>query len=224
MDNKPVKKPKKRGRKPKEKVNETPIHIGNEVQVHENMVIRLKHTTEETLSSIISYDGKEESGYKAEKISEVCWNCCHPFHSIVTGIPLKHTDQVFYVYGDFCSLECGSRYAYENYNEYFRDIISLINLYNCRCKECICDPIKIAPNRLFLKMFGGSLSIDEYRENNNSVTNVIIPPIIPIKHVTESIEINHGSSKSNYKLCRKKPIKNEKKDISNSMNLIINNN
>ena len=81
--------------------------------------------------------------------------------------------------------------------------------------------INPAPNKLSLKLFGGNLSIDEYRDNFNksNIHDIKLPPILPIKHIIDTFETNSGNSKSNLKLYRKKPLPSENKSISVSMNL-----
>ena len=83
------------------------------------------------------------------------------------------------------------------------------------------EKIEIAPHRLLLKIFGGNLSIDEYRSNNSNNYDIRIPPILPIKHLVNQYETNQITNKNMLKLYRKKPLLSEKKSITSSMNLII---
>ena len=123
--------------------------------------------------------------------------------------------------GDFCSLECASRYAHDELKGYdFSDIFSLINLYSNIMYDRN-EKIEIAPHRLLLKIFGGNLSIDEYRSNNSNNYDIRIPPILPIKHLVNQYETNQITNKNMLKLYRKKPLLSEKKSITSSMNLII---
>lgn len=208
---------KKRGRKPKKKetIIENP-KFSNEDMV-ENLIIKIDKTDNETIH-IDAFDNYEnclnhinEDGCHK---SELCWNCCHSFHSIIHGIPLKYVDDVFYIYGDFCSLECGMRFAYENFQENKWEIYSLINLYH---KKVLKDDnkINIPLSKLSLKIFGGSLTIDEYRKSFNKVGlhELIMPHIIPINHELESYE-NKIISTQDLKLYRKKPLKNDKQKIT----------
>jgi len=115
-DNKPIK--KKRGRKPKENIiiNENPIFANDKDNI-ENLIIKLnknnKGDNNNILCSINEYD--LNNNYKEINVSEVCWNCCHKFNGVVTGLPFKYNNNIFYTVGDFCSLECSSRYAFEKY-------------------------------------------------------------------------------------------------------------
>ena len=44
-------------------------------------------------------------------------------------------------------------------------ILPLINLYNNKINKNN-NKVKLAPNRLLLDIFGGNMTIDEYRNNN----------------------------------------------------------
>jgi hypothetical protein len=218
-------KPKKRGRKPKKKIVD---ENDNVKKITESMVIKLKHTIEEE-DVIKPFDNENNINECMEEentnnVGEVCWNCCHKFNNIVYGVPLKYINNIFYVYGDFCSLECCCRYSLENFNK-SHEIISLINLFNNKLRDDgSVENIEIAPNKLLLKMFGGSLTIDEYRSNfkNNNIHDIKIPPILPISHSIDTYEINTQSSKNNLKLFRKNPLVTEEKSITKSMNLSLN--
>jgi hypothetical protein len=208
------KKPKKRGRKPKKK---EPVKQEGDMDIQENLIIKLNHS-EQKEDPIMAYEDSDNHSKECnENISELCWNCSHHFHKSIVGIPLKYDNDLFYIYGDFCSLECGARYAYEYIPDRFRDIFSLINLYNHKLnpQENIPKPIELAPNKLLLKSFGGKLTIDEYRSNSsNNEYNIILPQIIPLKHITDSQEMSSSTNnKSNYKLYRKSALPSEKKSM-----------
>ena len=218
------KKPKKRGRKPKNKtVSGNKLKKVSNVEIAENLIIKLNHSDiDEYNITGYNYNEKNEVLNK-ENTSKVCWNCCHYFHEHIYGIPLKYLNKVFYTYGDFCSLECASRYTLDNLREYnFSEIYSLINLYNNILLNKI-EKVDIPPNRLVLQSFGGPLTIDEYRSNfnNKDIYDIRIPPILPIKHSINKYEVNNTTNQNNLKLYRKKPLPSEKKSITTSMNLII---
>ena len=209
---------KKRGRKPKTQT----IKKDKEVKtVSENLIIRLKKTNEE-VSNISGYEVNQNTDVidETNNVGEVCWNCCHSFHEMVYGIPLKYVNGVFYVYGDFCSLECAARYSSEHFKNNHFEIMPLINLYNNIINNSE-NKINPAQNKLSLKLFGGDLSINEYRSSfkKSNIHDIKLPPILPIKHTTDTFETNQSNSKSSLKLYRKKPLPSENKSISVSMNL-----
>ena len=214
------KKPKKRGRKPKNLLPESKKKTNHGIT--ENLIIRLKKNIIDEYN-ILSYNKDESQNQTINNSgnSELCWNCCHSFNEHIFGIPMKYIHGVFYIYGDFCSLECASRYAHDELKGYdFSDIFSLINLYSNIMYDRN-EKIEIAPHRLLLKIFGGNLSIDEYRSNNSNNYDIRIPPILPIKHLVNQYETNQITNKNMLKLYRKTPLLSEKKSITSSMNLIM---
>ena len=216
------KKPKKRGRKPKNALIEVK-KTEKKPEISENLIIKLKKNTvdEYNISSYTKGETNYQEVINDDECSELCWNCCHAFNGHTFGIPLKYTNGIFYIYGDFCSLGCAARYAHDELRDYdFSDIFSLLNLYSniMYNKE---ERIRIYPHRLLLKIFGGNLTIDEYRMNNSSNYDIRIPPILPIKHLVNQYETNQTTNKNMLKLYRKKPLLSEKKSITSSMNLII---
>ena len=218
------KKPKKRGRKPKNTLNQSSNNPKNNNKIVKNLIIKLE-TNKETVENISGYKDEiiNHELQKNEDKSEICWNCCHNFTDIRHGLPLKYKEGIFYTYGDFCSPECSLRYAYENFNDRFFEISPLVNLYNNVINNSI-ESITMAPNKLLLKIFGGKLNIEEYRSKFkiNDLYDIKLPPILPIKHIDDIYEVNNNTHKGNLKLFRKKELMSEKKSISNSMNLIFN--
>jgi len=124
------------------------------------------------------------------------------------------------MYGDFCSLECCSRYVHDNFNENKWEIYSLINLYNKKILNNH-EKVIVPLSKLSLKIFGGNLTIDEYRTkfNNIGLYELTIPQIIPINHEIESYEIKNNNHKD-LRLYRKKSLVNEKKKIINVLDKV----
>jgi hypothetical protein len=208
MDNITVK--KKRGRKPKDNtiINENPIFADDKDGI-DDLIIKLNYdnTDNEVICTINEIDNFSTQICKKNK-SEICWNCCHQIDDLI-GLPIKYHDKRFYTVGDFCSLECACRYAYENYNN-IHEILSITNLYNNIVLNRT-DKINMAPNKLVLEKFGGNISIEDYRKNTNNIYNVNLPIIIHMNNNISKYEHKNNDNKS-YKLYRKKDI-NKKNDI-----------
>jgi len=144
-----------------------------------------------------------------------CWNCCHPFNNTPVGIPEKisYNDNkfIFELSGVFCSYNC----AYRNLRPTMIDDSSNINT-NCdlyysddkadkiQMLEMLCHiemqtplntKIKPAPSRSVLKVFGGKISIEEYRANflQNSVYHVYKYPMISINYNLEETSQTNNS-------------------------------
>lgn len=224
---------KKRGRKPKNNiiVNDNPVFDSN---IHDNLVINLVNNNTENNNNDNNnlkenIDDNNIIGNNVDKIyqegiientTKLCWNCCEKLTYNTCGLPIKLINNVYYTIGDFCSPECACRYSLDNFSNDYHEHYSLINLYN-NIKD-IDKKIEPADNKLLLKKFGGTKTIEEYR--NKFINNIIVYPYtIQIKinnNINENC-INNLNNLNNLKLYRKK---SKKKDnsISNIMQLEIN--
>ena len=151
-----------------------------------------------------------------------CWWCCHKFDSVPIGLPEKYINDTFHLYGCFCSFNCAQAYNLNtNYNK-ICEVYSLLNFL----KKKICDLNNIqyknydyicsAPPRQSLNMFGGPMSIDEFRNSLYTLTqnyNYILPPMIPLIGLLEiipqeitPINLKIKNINNNLKLKRSKPL------------------
>lgn len=174
------------------------------------------------------------------KTNLLCWWCCHKFDNPPFGIPIKYKKDKFHVSGCFCSLECASSYNF-NENNGVQDpweSYSLINLLSQKIGYK--DIVKLAPNKVCLKIFGGKLEIDEFRSftNKNKIINVLDYPMIPSNQQLEEINYNTNNNMNNFipidenrlkrieqkiKLSRNKPLNNNKNTLEHTMNIKISN-
>ena len=218
---------KRRGRRPKNNitVNENPVFENS--QKIDNLIICLKNKQEDKpLENELP--GYSKTDYEIEQDNEikntelVCWNCSHPFHKQLTKcIPIKYNNGVFYTYGTFCSFECGGRYLFDNYNgSELWEKISILNIFsNITLNKN--DKLIIAPPKLNLQMFGGDLSIDEYRKHSSYLNyDINIPPIIPVHHTNYKYDakIKNNDNQNDLKLYRKISVVNEN-NIFKTMNI-----
>jgi hypothetical protein len=99
-----------------------------------------------------------------------CWTCVHEFNTVPVPVPHIYDErrQVFYVYGVFCSFSCAKRYIVD------RNIAShqttLLTLMRRKLLGSVASgpnaasySVRAAPQKGALKVFGGTLSIEEYR-------------------------------------------------------------
>ena len=165
-----------------------------------------------------------------------CYWCCHRFESAPFGIPIKYTESKFHVFGCFCSLECAAAYNFSS-KESIDEIWERYNLINLLSRKIeYKNIVKPAPNRLALKMFGGHLDINEYREycNTAKVININFPPMMSLTQQIEEInesDINNdykyipidteriNKYKEKIKLKRSKPLTNFENTLDHVMNL-----
>ncbi len=202
---------KKRGRKPKKIIKESNnINIDN--LDNKTIIIKLKKntTTDETKDELPGYIKEDVNVDKHEVLK--CWNCTTELSNSIKSIPLKYHNNIFYTYGSFCCLSCSLRFILDNFkNKELWEKYELFNLYNFKIYGKYID-IKIPPNKLSLKCFGGHLDMDEYKSSNiyNEINN---PIIIPIQNNNSNI-INRNSTNTDLKLFRK-----PNKNILNNFNI-----
>ena len=126
-----------------------------------------------------------------------CWWCCYEFDNKPISIPISFKNDVFNVYGCFCNFKCALAYNFNTDGNRKWERISLIHLlykkmYNKKEVE-----LEYAPPREFLKIFGGHMDIDEFRnlDNKRRKYEVIYPPMLSIIPQLEETEIFAESNK-----------------------------
>lgn len=186
-------------------------------------------------------DFEEKNKYKEwpTNTSIHCYWCCHKFDNSPYGIPINYQNEKFNVFGCFCSLECVAAYNFKM-NESIDQMWERYNLINMLYRKLNLGKIvKPAPDRIALKIFGGFLDIDAFRQyfKSNKILNINFPPMSSITQQIE--EINDYELNNDYKYIpldtdrinkykerqllfkRTKPIVNTNNTLEASMNLSI---
>ena len=144
----------------------------------------------------------------------VCWVDCHTFDTTPVGIPHMLIGNDFHCYGNFCSYNCAMRYLCPEDEDDITMLNSTTDYFvnddlsdKKQLLELLChietatpffQPIKKAPRRLVLKIFGGTQTIEEYRANFQTHTNYHIfrSPMVPISYqMEECADKNEGRVK-----------------------------
>lgn len=112
-----------------------------------------------------------------------CWNCCHGFSGVPISIPRSteviNSKQFHEVYGVFCSLNCAKKYLLEKDTHDKQDLLMQLNVLCVDVFGMTPDQVfnaKEAPPRMFLKMFGGHMDVEEYREKSLSTRTLLVTP------------------------------------------------
>lgn len=116
-----------------------------------------------------------------------CYWCCHKFENEHLGMPIKYRNGVFEVVGCFCSFECMCAYNfYSNENNHnIWEVYNLINIMSNKMNYEKC--IYPAPPRKCLTMFGGYMTIDDFRNFKNS-KKIINLNLVPLTTLVDQIE------------------------------------
>lgn len=126
------------------------------------------------------------------KTKYCCWWCCHPFETTPFFLPHYYCarKQIYYVYGNICSANCGKSYILHNHSAILSRILSWFSML---CKKVykipISERIRPAGPRESLKMFGGPFTIEEFREKfTTSIIKLIDPPFfVMVQELHEAI-------------------------------------
>ena len=170
-----------------------------------------------------------------------CWWCCHPFTWMPCALPEYYKKDKFYVNGCFCSFNCAASYNFSKCDDDIWERYSLLNLMYKKIYNTKFIKINLAPPREILKIFGGYMSIDEFRENahkNDKTFTVINPPLISIiPKIEENISSSYkagakgnislvnenilNKTQNSLKLKRNKPVTNPNSTLQSFMDLKI---
>lgn len=167
-----------------------------------------------------------------------CYWCCHRFPNVPLGLPVRLSNGMFHVMGCFCSLECASAFNF-NSKESNDECLNRYSLINALAQRLgLGASVKPAPSRLALKMFGGPLTIEQFRAMGTTDKQFVINTP-PMQTVTQQIEEVHDSDmRGEYKyipldndrvskyqekvrLRRTKPLIDFKNTLDHSMKLKI---
>jgi hypothetical protein len=169
----------------------------------------------------------DDENYWPEKTDVACWWCCHKFTSFPLGLPMRYDEHknLFRVSGVFCSFSCIIAYKNELNISNVNHLIKF--LYNKLTGTNISNTsLTTAPPRSFLKMFGGKLSIEEFRSKSkeHSVYKMIKYPMILSKDYIEEQAINNVKN-INTNLFNNKKLENNNHIIGklDNLNRISNN-
>jgi len=139
------------------------------------------------------------------KNNSCCFWCCHSINNTIYGMPFNYDtiNDTFYVLGSFCSLQCANAYNFSINcgSDKVWEINSWIQMIAKRYGYL--NIVRPAPSKYLLKMFGGNLSIDDFREAhiNSDKTYVLnIPPMISINITSEIINTSYLNKNLNKKM------------------------
>jgi hypothetical protein len=146
-----------------------------------------------------------------------CWWCCHKFDNAPCPLPELYVDEKFYVFGCFCSFNCALAYNIDIDDYKTNERTTLLNMIHsdlCGNKE----KLEASPPRQILKIFGGHLSIEKFRNYGDICEKeyrYIMPPMVSIVPL---IEEDYKNKNHNYKSKKYIPL-NTKKAFNTSDDL-----
>lgn len=124
-----------------------------------------------------------------------CHHCCQPLDSETSlGLPYVYKDMTFYTEYEFCSWSC-----MKTYNQCLNDSLknqrsSLISLMWKMLNPGMTFNIAPAPPREMLRMFGGTMTIEEFKNNQTIIRKVPYNMISKIKTYDNSANFTWNTS------------------------------
>lgn len=177
--------------------------------------------------------------------SIACFWCCEQYEGQPCAIPTGLIDEIWQVYGAFCSPQCCLAYILsENLDTHVRwERIAMLNsIYGPQCNGRVYP----APNRECLQRFGGPMSSEEFKsivQGQRVRVDVHVPPMVSIlasmdtkpidffetntqtKHLnitnyTPTYTAEEGSG-GGLKLKRSKPLKDKESTLDSCLNIMV---
>ena len=126
-----------------------------------------------------------------EKTDICCWYCCHRFDTQPVCIPANHNqlERYFEVFGIFCSWNCAKSYIQQSYSSESSEQLMWMRIMAKQVFGTTLKQFHAAPPRIFLKMFGGHLTIEEFRRTSTiSNTVAVTPPLVSYPIVQQEVK------------------------------------
>lgn len=160
-----------------------------------------------------------------------CWWCKHSYTTPNIELPEHYYNDTFYSSGFFCSYNCACAFNIDINDENVSKRNSLLNYLYKKTYNITIDIIPAASWKI-LKDFGGSISIDDFRDNftYNTMNYLYIkPPSISRISYVEKVPIIEEDiivKTNEYVLKRSKPLNNTNFSLETTMGLkkVVNSN
>ena len=189
---------------------------------------------------LVQYHNSAERKEIPMQSDAACFWCCPSFAHRPVVLPIRDTGEYLQVMGNFCSPECSVAYLFDMRQDSHTRWEQLALLYRVYGEACG-GKIHPAPHRTVLTLFGGSLSIQEYRQMIQSQkvrVDVHLPPMVSIlatmdtkpidfydagltKNVNETVKERLQKAEEVLRLRRTKPLKAWESTLDACINLKI---
>lgn len=201
---------------------ESKKNIQNDIKTY--TVLKENKTVHREVCDIMINHKKYKNKWPSSSDACCMW-CCHKFSNVPIFIPQKYDNGIFHVFGNFCSFNCALSYNYNSDDYKYSEKSTLIHLLQQKFNGSF-KQIKYAPDRETLAIFGGKLTIEEFRKNFSEINrnySVVYPPfksIIPQLEDSKAVITKSGfNSTCNYDnndlvLKRNKPLSKHKNSLT----------
>jgi len=120
----------------------------------------------------------------------LCHWCCHAITANKFGMPVDYDSihNIFHVYGQFCSLSCAAAHNVSTHmgSDRMWDVHGWLQMMAQVYQLPL--PVRPSPSRYVLKMFGGPLSIEEFRAAHSTLARTVVLNVPPLVSVQPQVE------------------------------------
>jgi hypothetical protein len=189
---------------------------------------------------LIQYKESAEVKNIPETSDSACFWCCHTFTNRPVVLPIRDTGEHLIVHGNFCCPECACAYLFDIRQDAHTRWEQLALLYRVYGEACQ-GKIHPSPSKQVLKLFGGNLTIVEYRnliQSHKVRIDIHLPPMVSIlstmdtkpidfydtsltKVVSETVKERLQKAEEVLRLRRTKPLKAWESTLDACLNLRI---
>ena len=192
---------------------------------------------------LVSFKNTNKSQSLPESTKIACFWCCNQFEGRPCVIPIREEKGIYEVYGNFCCPECSLAYILDERDDShvkWEKISLLHRIYGASVSPGG-GRIYPAPARNTLEMFGGTLTIDNYRKtirDGKVRIDIHLPPMISILATMDTKPIDFYETtipksfvplnnervqkvEEGLRLKRSKPLKDRESTLDAVMNLQI---
>ena len=166
--------------------NDTYVDIDKIQNIDKSNAIIIRNKTLCKYDNLMLTTKELHKGIWPSKVKIHCFWDCHKFDTCPIGIPINITSNSIITVGCYCSFQCAAaanisdiRISDIERNNRHNNIIMLYNDINIKNNNTVIKPFEIAPDRECLDIFGGNLTIHEFRNSSISTEYVMYPPFVP---------------------------------------------
>jgi hypothetical protein len=150
---------------------------------------------------MVRFQDANREQHLPDSTDAACFWDCHSFRGQPCVIPTMIEEGIWRVYGNFCCPECAAAYLFnERLDLHVQwERYALLN----RLYAAGGEPVRLAPARTTLRLFGGALDVSDFRTivgDRRMRVDVMTPPMISIIQVmdTKPIDFYDASMKNTF--------------------------
>jgi len=160
------------------------INPAEETTTYSEILVSVENTTRERFNTDLMKTVLDKMTTDRYTPQTACFWCCHSFNWSPCILPKSYDayKNIYTCEGNFCSPECALAYTYADHklsdSAKWSQHALLGDVYSEMYKKRTLSP---APPRSTLRMFGGSLDIEQFRDYINGTNDIVLCDMPPVR-------------------------------------------